>query len=134
MPAVNDYAVYLTNHSLFIEPAGAGKALIPPGFSCEKENVNKLESIFSYKLKDLDLGNITSNSWNSILAYSGEIIDILVLQNAKHPPYNERELNINKWINGEGKYEILKWNSDKVENNDKKKFVKFIETIEVNLS
>ncbi len=133
-PVPGNYAVYLLNNSIFVEPAGAGKALLPPGFSCNKKNVNELEDISSYNLKDLDLGNITSKSWNNILAYSGEIVDILGPQNAKFPPYTERELNINKWINGDDKDDkIYKWMPDKVEKSFKEKFTKLTKTIDSNL-
>jgi len=96
--------------------------------------VNELEDLYSYNLKDLDLGNITSNSWNSILAYSGEIVDILGPQNAKFPPYIERELNINKWVNGDDNDVIYKWIPEKAEKKVKEKFAKLIKTIDVNLS
>ena len=84
----------------------------------------------TYVLKDLELGSITSNSWNSILAYSGYIVDIIGLQNAKFPPYTERELNIDKWVNGDEDDEIYNWIPAKVEENIQENFVKLINTME----
>ena len=80
-------------------------------------------------LKNLELSSITSNSWNKILAYSGYIVEILGPQNAKFPPYSERELSIDKWVNGDKKDVIYKWIPEKVEEETKDEFVKLINSI-----
>ncbi len=134
-PAPGHYAVYLLKRlPMLVEPAGTGKVLIPPGFSHDYDLGDDLKEVYPYKLKDLELGAITSNSWNSILAYSGYIVDIIGIQNAKFPPFTKRELDIDKWVNGDKKDVIYNWNPTKVEQKTKDKFVKLINTIDVKLS
>ena len=96
-PAPGHYAVYFANNPALVEPAEAGKVLIPQGYSFGSDIENAFNEVNSYNLKNLELGSITSNLWNNILAYSDYIVDILGTQNAKFPPYTERELNIGKW-------------------------------------
>ena len=130
-PAPGYYAVYLHKRlPMLVEPAGTDKVLLPPGISYRDEIKKKFEEVYPYALKDLELGSITSNSWNSLLAYSGYIVDIIGLQNAKFPPYTERELNIDKWVNGDEDDEIYHWIPAKVEENIQEKFVKLINKME----
>ncbi len=134
-PAPGHYAVYLLKRlPMLVEPAEAGKVLIPEDFPHDKYRGDELKEVYPYKLKDFELGAITSNSWNSILAYSGYIVDIIGVQNAKFPPFTRRELDIDKWVNGDKKDVIYNWNPTKVEQKTNKKFVELLKTIEGKLS
>ncbi len=46
---------------------------------------------------------------------SGYIVDIIEVQNTKFPPFTKRELDIDKWVNGDEKDVIYNWNPTKVE-------------------
>ena len=129
-PAPGHYAVYLLGKPI-VEPAGTHTALIPEGFSLDNDKVNEIKEVYSYKLKDLELGAITSKS---ILAYSGYIVDILGPKNAKFPPFTKRELNIDKWVNGDKKDEIYVWKPEKVEEEYKDKYEDMIDSINDSLA
>ncbi len=133
-PAPGHYAVYFLGKTVLVEPAGTGKALIPQEFDLNDDIKKKFKKSYQYRLKDLELGNINSNSWNSILAYSGYIVDILGTKNAKFPPYTERELNIDKWVNGDRKDRIYNWVPTKVEKEANDKFVALINSMNSNLA
>jgi hypothetical protein len=134
-PAPGHYAVYLLKRlPMLVEPAGAGKVLIPENYPHDKDMGDELKEVYPYKLKDLELGAIRSDSWNSILAYSGYIVDIIGIQNAKFPPFTKRELDIDKWVNGDEKDVIYNWNPTKVEEKTNERFVKLLKTIEDKLS
>ena len=55
------------------------------------------------------------------MAYSGYIVDIIGVQNAKLPPFTRRELKIDKLVNGDEKDVIYKWIPGKVEEETKDK-------------
>ncbi len=134
-PAPGHYAVYLYKRlPMLVEPADAGKVLIPEDFTLDKCRGDELKEVYPYKLKDFKLGTITSNSWNSILAYSGYIVDIIGVQNAKFPPFTKRELDIDKWVNGDEKDVIHDWDPTKVEVDAKDKFVRLIDSMNDNLA
>ncbi len=129
-PAPGHYAVYLLKRlPMLVEPADAGKVLVPEKFSHDKCRGDEIKESYPYKLNDFDLGTITSNSWNSILAYSGCIVDIIGLQNAKFPPFTKRELDVDKWVNGDDKDVIYEWNPEKEEKETKDKFVRLLVSI-----
>lgn len=119
---------------MLVESAQAGKVLVPEKIPHDKYRGDELKEVYPYKLKDFELGVITSNSWNSILAYSGYIVDIVGIQNAKFPPFTKRELNIDKWVNGNMKDVIYKWIPAKVEEEYKDKFEDLIDSINDNSS
>ena len=79
------------------EDAGGNTFLIPPNIDGSDTDNNKT---ISYKLKNLEIENITSSSWNKALVFSGSIVDLLGPSNAKFPPYTEREKDSEKWTHG----------------------------------
>lgn len=129
-PAPGNYAVYMFGNPL-VEPAGTQKILIPEEVSLDIRRVNEINKVYSYKLKDLELDSVTSKS---ILAYSGFIVDIIGFKNAKFPPFTKRELDIDKWVNGDEKDVIYEWNPAKVEKEVKDKFVRLITSMNDNLT
>jgi hypothetical protein len=122
--------VYLFGKPI-VESAGTHTTLIPEDYSLDNDIVNEIKEVYSYKLKDLELGTITSKS---ILAYSGYIVDILGPKNAKFPPFTKRELNIDKWVNGNMKDVIHVWKPEKVEEETKVEFAKLIDSINDSLA
>jgi hypothetical protein len=134
-PSPGHYAVYLLKRlPMLVEPAQAGKVLVPENIPHDKCRGDELKEVYPYKLKDLELGEITSNSWNSILAYCGCIVDIIGTQNAKFPPFTNRELDIDKWVNGDEKDVIYEWNPAKVEAVGKSDFEDLIESMNSKLA
>ncbi len=122
-PAPGHYAVYLRKRlPMLVEPAGVDKVLIPQEFSERKDMGDILKKNYTYKLKDLELGTITSMSWNRILAFCGYIVDIIGPKNAKFPPYTERELNIDQWVNGDKNDIIYDWDPKKADKKAGRKF------------
>lgn len=87
----------LTSSITFLrESAGGETFLIPQNLTFEQtKNTNAI----SYQLKNLEIENTTSASWNKALVFSGNIVDLLGPSNAKFPPYTEREKDSEKWIN-----------------------------------
>ncbi|MGR3317256.1 MAG: hypothetical protein ACUZ8O_02080 [Candidatus Anammoxibacter sp.] len=83
------------------DDANYKKILFPPEVEI-KENYRDNKDIWNYELIDLKLGNITTNdnAHNKILAFSGFLIDMPGLKNAKFPPFTYRELNMDDWVNG----------------------------------
>lgn len=61
----------------------------------------------SYKIKNLELDRITSKSWNNILSFSGDTVDVLGPMNAKFPPYTGREYDIESYVNGDPCMELI---------------------------
>ncbi len=72
----------------------------------------EFRKIFTYELKDQEPGSITSSSWNRMHAFSGYLVDIVIIKDARFPPFTEREMDINKWVNGD----IPVWDSAKISN------------------
>ncbi len=67
-PLPGHYAVYLLKRlPMLVEPAQAGKVLVLENISHDKCRGDELNEVYPYKLKDLELGEITSNTWNGIL-------------------------------------------------------------------
>ncbi len=120
-----------------VEPARAGKGLIP---SCYENNKSKVEEVFKskdvsfYKLADLELGSITSTSKNSILAFSGDVVDIIGGNNAKFPPFTKRETEIDKYVNGTEDDPVHNWDPNKVDKTDNSKFAELVKKIEKSLT
>ncbi len=115
---------------MLVEPAGTDKILIPQEYSDKKDMGDIFKKTYTYKLKDLELGTITSSrSWNRILSFSGYIVDIIGSKNAKFPPYTARELNIDKWVNGDKVEVIYDWDPKKIHQKAGKKFAELIKNI-----
>ncbi len=116
-----------------VEPAEAGKALIPYDYEGSKSKIEELfdgdENVNCYKLVDLELGSIKSSSPNSILAFSGYIVDIIGLTDAKFPPFTERETDIEDWVNGTKKDPLHNWDPDKVDQKTKDELEKLVKDI-----
>ena len=129
-PAPGHYAVYMFGDPL-VEPAGTHKVLIHEDLSLDNATVNEINEVYSYKLKDLGLDAVTSKS---ILAYSGYIVDIIGFKNAKFPPFTNRELEIDKWVNGDADEEIYDWIPSKVEEGTRDRFASLIGSINNNLA
>ena len=128
-PAPGHYAVYLFGKPQE-EQAATGKVLCPEGISVNKDVEKGLKEVINYKLKDLKLGNITSES---ILAFSGYIVDILGPKNAKFPPFTKRELEIDTWVNGDNEDKIYEWKTSKVEEAAKDEFEELINSMNARL-
>ena len=75
------------------EPAGGTQQIIVP-------RIDKFGYINQYTLQNLELGNITSNSWNKYLAFSGGWVDVLGFETANFPPFTSREKDPASWANG----------------------------------
>ncbi len=101
---------YYVKQTRLLEPAMGEKALVPSHIALANTMRNDFDKIFNYKLEDLKLESIESNSWNRLLAFSGYLVDIVVMKGARFPPFTEREVDINKWVNGD----IPVWNSTKI--------------------
>ncbi len=107
---------YYVKQTNLLEPAMGEKAIVP-----SEALVNKMQEefreIFTYELKDLELGSITSSSWNRMLAFSGYLVDIIILKGAKFPPFTERETKINEYVNGD----ITVWDGAKISEKSKQR-------------
>ena len=119
------------------EPASTDKLLLPSSFSYDSK-MNEIlrgnNNVISYKLKDLKLGSITSSSPNSLLAFSGYIVDIIGLTDAKFPPFTERETKIENWVNGTDDDPVHDWDPDKVDKTTQAKLEKLVKDIGGNLT
>ena len=119
------------------EPASTDKLLLPSSFSYDSK-MNEIlrgnNNVISYKLKDLKLGSITSSSPNSLLAFSGYIVDIIGLTDAKFPPFTERETKIENWVNGTEDDPVHDWDPDKVDKTTQVKLEKLVKDIGDNLT
>jgi hypothetical protein len=101
---------YYVEQTRLLEPAMGKKVIVPPDITLANTMQEEFREIFIYELKDLELGSITSTSWNRLLAFSGYLVDIVVMKGARFPPFTEREIDINKWVNGD----IPVWDSAKI--------------------
>ncbi len=101
---------YYVQQTKLLEPAMGEKAIVPNEAMADKMKEKLTEGVFTYKLKDLKLGSITSSSWNRMLAFSGYLVDIVVMKGARFPPFTERETDIDKHINGD----ITVWDGEKI--------------------
>lgn len=112
-PVPGTYSVLLKKHiSTLKESANCAKALLPPEFKVDIENLNASISCTPYKLENLNINSITSHSWNRLLSFSGYIVDILGSVNARFPPFTEREVIVNDWINNK---KVYKWKSEEID-------------------
>jgi hypothetical protein len=119
------------------EPARTDKLLLPSTFLYDSkidEIMRGNNNVISYKLKDLNLGSITSSSPNSLLAFSGYIVDIIGLTDAKFPPFTERETKIENWVNGTDDDPVHDWDPDKVDKTTQAKLEKLVKDIGGNLT
>jgi hypothetical protein len=135
-PVPGDYAVKPIDIIKTIEPARINKLLLPSRFSYDSKRgkIFSSNNVLSYKLKDLKLGSITSSSPNSILAFSGYIVDIIGLTDAKFPPFTERETEIENWVNGTDDDPVHIWDPDKVDQKTKEELGDLVTDIEDNLT
>lgn len=99
--------IYMINGSN--EPAGMTDStinkncfLIPSGVYNEKVNTSSFTSKNSYNLSALQIDNITSGGTNcnsvNLLAFSGDWVDIVGLDNEKFPPLIDIMRNVEKYI------------------------------------
>ncbi len=85
-----------------VEGADGKQILYPSEIKFNKEKLaQNYSKNASYKIKNLELGRITSYSWNRALAFSGDMVDVLGPSNAKFPPFTAREFNIEKYVLGD---------------------------------
>lgn len=105
-PTRGAYVVTMFGVDTLTEGASGSQILFPN--SLEPNKRSKKSSVYkkyakktSYKIKNLNLGSITSTSANSFLAFSGDTVDVLGPTNAKFPPYTSREYNIEDYVNGD---------------------------------
>ncbi len=106
---------YYVQQTKLLEPAMGEKAMVPNEALANKMKEKFTEGIFTYKLKDLKLGSITSSSWNRLLAFSGYLVDIVIIKGAKFPPFTERETDIHEHVNGD----ITVWNGAMISENSR---------------
>ena len=136
-PVPGEYAVKPIDIVETKEPASTDKLLLPSSFSYDSkmdEIMRGNNNVISYKLKDLKLGSITSSSPNSLLAFSGYIVDIIGLTDAKFPPFTERETNIENWVNGSEDDPVHNWDPLKVDQATHIELKKLVKDIEENLT
>ncbi|OFZ37663.1 MAG: hypothetical protein A2385_01890 [Bdellovibrionales bacterium RIFOXYB1_FULL_39_21] len=119
-PAIGNYTFTILKDKLTLlsEPAGGKNLLLPSDLqlinnSIANEdnsgivdyNADKGESLPTkiflerFALRSLDIGEITSHSWNNVLAFSGNLVDVLGWNDAKFPPFTEREIQTALWVN-----------------------------------
>jgi hypothetical protein len=77
------------------EAAGGNRVLVPrnmmPGL--ERLTDSTAVEIVPYELLDLGLDEATSFSWNRVLIFSGNLVDVPGSTNARFPPFTARESN-----------------------------------------
>lgn len=107
-PFPGNYGVFPVGVSAIklIEEAGGDKRiLLPRGYQYHSIPGSQL---LSYQLRDLQIGRITSESWNNMLGFSGKFIDIFsipfVSGNLNFPPFTERETDIYQQVSKETTY------------------------------
>jgi len=108
---------YYVQQTRLLEPATGEKAMIPSNITLANTKQGGFKEILTYELVDLELGSIRSNSWNRVLSFSGYLVDIVVMKGARFPPFTEREVDINKWVNGD----IPVWDSTKISEKSEQK-------------
>ncbi len=88
-PKQGQYAVFLNNFKLLVEPAGGTRVLYPEFMT----DLKLTPTTYSYRLQDLKLDHVTSSCDNpqALLAFSGSTVDVLGPANATFPPYTDRE-------------------------------------------
>ena len=88
-PKKGYYAVFINNFKLLVEPAGGDRLLYPELMTDFKKSANS----YTYKLKDLQLDQVSSDCQNPnrFLAFSGSTVDVFGPVNATFPPYTDRE-------------------------------------------
>ena len=103
---------YYVKQTRLLEPAMGDKAIVASHITLSGTTKQEFKKVFTYELKDLELGSInsTKDSWNRLLAFSGYLVDIVVMKGARFPPFTERETDINKWVNGD----IPVWDSTRI--------------------
>jgi hypothetical protein len=108
---------YYVKQTRLLEPAMGEKAIIPSNIALSNTMQEEFRETSTYELEDLELGSITSASWNRVLSFSGYLVDIVIMKGARFPPFTEREVDINKWINGD----IPVWDSTKISDKSEQK-------------
>jgi hypothetical protein len=94
-PIPGYYAVVGGGAKLLKESVGGNRVLIPPRLVADLEGLSdsRIVDLVTYRLTDLGLDEATSSSWNRILVFSGDVVDVLGTSNAKFPPFTPREMN-----------------------------------------
>ncbi len=115
---------YYVKQTRLLEPAMGDKAIVPSHITLSSVTKQEFKKVFTYELKDLELGSIKSSkgSWNRLLVFSGYLVDIVVMKGARFPPFTERETNINKWVNGY----IPIWDGAKISDNSAKRMRRLV--------
>ncbi len=94
-PFPGNYGVFYLGIPSLQEEAGGKKVLIPSDLSSRSPKNLRL---YPYELRDLEIGSITSSSWNRGLAFSGNLIDFFSVpfftDNLYFPPFTERDEHI----------------------------------------
>ena len=100
-PALGTYTFTMLKDKLTLlsEKAGGKFVMLPSDLRTHPE-IEKSLNIERFKVKSLDIGRITSHSWNSVLAFSGYLVDVIGWNDARFPPFTKREMYPNKWIEG----------------------------------
>lgn len=106
-PFPGNYAVFPISKGLkLVEEAGGSRNILVPRGEQYKQIAGA--RLRSYRLVDLQIGSITSESWNRMLGFSGKFIDIFSVpflsSNLNFPPFTEREANIYDYASREQTY------------------------------
>ena len=103
-PTKGNYVVSMKVGKTFdtlIEGADGTQILYPNVLNFGGKKLDGYDRQTSFKVKSLDLGKVTSTSWNNLLAFSGDTVDVLGPMNAKFPPYTGREFDIETYVLGD---------------------------------
>lgn len=106
-PFPGNYGVFPVGAVIrLVEEAGGDKRiLVPRGDQYHSMGSTK---IYPYHLQDLQIGKISSESWNRMLGFSGKFVDIFSIpflsQNLNFPPFTERETDIFNYASREQTY------------------------------
>ena len=94
-PLPGFYAVLEAKVKILKEAAGGNRVLVPPDMPPRLNHLTDSTAveIVPYKLLDLGLDEVTSLSWNRVLIFSGNLVDVPGTTNARFPPFTTRETN-----------------------------------------
>jgi hypothetical protein len=93
LPLPGLYAVLEAKTKILEEAAGGNRVLVSrglfPGLDCLAAST--AVELVPYALLDLGLDEATSRSWNRVLIFSGNLVDVPGGTNARFPPFTARE-------------------------------------------
>jgi hypothetical protein len=92
-PIPGPYAVLKSKVKILKEAAGGNRVLVPPDMAgrLDLPADSAAVEIVPYALLDLGLDEATSLSWNRVLIFSGNLVDVPGGTNAGFPPFTARE-------------------------------------------